>query len=76
MNEPTKKRRWLRFGRLGTIVAILMAVVVLAAAARNIVGKGSGEEAFVFYRVQSHRSPHRGYRTGQLGKSGGDHGSL
>ena len=51
MNEPIKTRKRLRFGRLGTILVILLAVAVLAAAARNIVGKGSGEETFVFYRV-------------------------
>ena len=50
MNDSRDKKSPLRAA--GTIAAILMALVVLAAAANNMIGKRGQDQSFVFYKVE------------------------
>ncbi len=49
MNDKHTKKRFLRTS--GTVLAILTALAVLGAAAKNMIGQGGGEDSFVYYAV-------------------------
>ena len=52
-DQKTKKKlvRTLGLRTLGSVLAILMAIIVLGAAAKNMIGQGGGEDLFVYYKV-------------------------